>query len=169
MRESIGTVSLLNFIIFFILLVFAFLMGTFSYYKAYRVNNAIVSAIEKFEGYNDYSKEEIEIKLNNLGYERTNFNCGNDNISEAEGYCVYYNNNDYEKETDQYYSYRVTTIIKFQFPVIQNLLRLRVSSRTTRLYNFEDSYNAITKNKSDTDMQEVSGDGFKMELNLNGN
>ena len=53
MRESIGTVSLLNFIIFFIFLVFAFLMGTFSYYKAYRVNNSIVAAIEKY-GWDKY-------------------------------------------------------------------------------------------------------------------
>ena len=55
MRESIGTISLLNFIIFFVLLVFAFLIGTFSYYKAYKVNNYIVSAIEKYEGVNKYS------------------------------------------------------------------------------------------------------------------
>ena len=75
MRESIGAVSLLNFVIFFILLVFAFLMGTFSYYKAYRVNNAMVSAIEKYEGFNSLSYEEMEQKLSNFGYNRVKFKC----------------------------------------------------------------------------------------------
>lgn len=59
MRESIGTVSLLNFVIFYILLVFAFLAGTLSYYKAYRINNAIVTSIEKYEGFNQLSYDEI--------------------------------------------------------------------------------------------------------------
>lgn len=69
MRQSIGTTFMLNFIILFIFLVFAFLAGTLSYYKAYRVNNAIVHAIEKYEGYNEYSKIEINDKLSNLAYE----------------------------------------------------------------------------------------------------
>ena len=76
MRQSIGTTFMLNFIILFIFLVFAFLAGTLSYYKAYRINNNIVHAIERYEGYNDYSIEEIKIKLANLAYET--------NIS---GYC----------------------------------------------------------------------------------
>lgn len=69
MRQSIGTTFMLNFIILFIFLVFAFLAGTLSYYKAYRINNNIVHAIERYEGYNQYSIEEINIKLANLAYE----------------------------------------------------------------------------------------------------
>ena len=158
MRESIGTVSLLNFIIFFILLVFAFLMGTFSYYKAYRVNNAIVSAIEKYEGFNQYSEQEIDNKLKTLGYNRVDFNCPKKNgadllsINETEpegstkthvGYCVYAYNNDttYSGNTDIYDTYEVTTVITFQFPIIQDLLKLRVSSKTGRIYNFVSSKN----------------------------
>lgn len=170
MRESIGTVSLLNFIIFFIFLVFAFLAGTFSYYKAYRVNNAMVAAIEKYEGFNAYSYEELEQKLNSLGYERISFNCpmskgegelapyftkeGNLTIDyKNKGYCVYKYQNDVtdvdkdgnKPETDQYDSYEVVTIITFKFPVIQDLLKLRVSSRTRRIYNFEASREAMNK------------------------
>lgn len=147
MRESIGTVSLLNFIIFFILLVFAFLMGTFSYYKAYRVNNAIVSSIEKFEGYNELSADEIEEKLSTLGYERTEFRCRDKNgyelIDEPQGYCIYESVRDYDKDTDVYTSYQVTTVIKFQFPIVQNLLRLRVDAKTNRLYDFEASRDEV--------------------------
>jgi len=72
MRQSMGTTFMLNFIILFIFLVFAFLAGTLSYYKAYRINNSIVNAIERFEGYNEYSISEINIKLQNLAYETQN-------------------------------------------------------------------------------------------------
>lgn len=163
MRESIGTVSLLNFIIFFILLIFAFLMGTFSYYKAYRVNNAIVSAIEKYEGFNSYAQTEIDLKLNNLGYQRVDFNCpstrGDGELMDIdgktygvtsdnrnyEGYCIYVYNSDTSelKNTDIYDSYEVVTIITFQFPVIQDLLKLKVSARTGLIYNFEASLSNI--------------------------
>ena len=69
MRQSIGTTFMLNFIILFIFLVFAFLAGTLSYYKAYRINNSIVHEIERFEDYNTYAIEEINVKLKNLAYE----------------------------------------------------------------------------------------------------
>jgi len=69
MRESIGTTFTLNFILLFIFLVFAFLGGTLSYYKAYRVNNHIIHALEVYEGYNEYSEEAIGIALGNLGYD----------------------------------------------------------------------------------------------------
>ena len=69
MRESIGTSFTLNFIVLFIFLVFAFLAGTLSYYKAYRVNNYIINAIEKYEGYNEYSKAEIQKGLTTIGYD----------------------------------------------------------------------------------------------------
>ena len=71
MRESIGTAFMLNFIILFIFLVFAFLAGTFSYYKAYRVNNYIVNSIEMYEGYNSYSKAQIDVGLTSMGYDIT--------------------------------------------------------------------------------------------------
>lgn len=165
MRESIGTVSLLNFIIFFIFLVFAFLAGTFSYYKAYRVNNAMVAAIEKYEGFNDLSSKEMEQKLTNLGYQRVDFNCPGEkgegklvSLQDQDGpvenkdkgykgYCIYrYSGDSAEKaDTDYYDSYEVTTVITFQFPVIQDILKLRVSSRTRRIYNFEVSRSNMSK------------------------
>ncbi len=165
MRESIGSISLLNYILFFIFLIFAFLMGTFSYYKAYRVNNAIVASIEKFEGFNQYSFDEITEKLDTLAYERVNFNCvgtkesnsgvtgqlmnssfsttSSDTDSETlgtNGYCVYIYDNDVtsieEGGNNQYDTYEVVTVVTFKFPVIQSLLKLKVSSRTGRIYYF---------------------------------
>ena len=69
MRESIGTTFMLNFILLFLFLVFAFLAGTISYYRAYMVNNIIMNAIERYEGYNDFSRAEISRRLSGVGYE----------------------------------------------------------------------------------------------------
>lgn len=159
MRESIGTISLLNFVIFFILLVFAFLMGTFSYYKAFRVNNEMVKAIEKYEGYNELSKNAIYEQLGSLNYEAVKFVCpdidganiiaGNGNGlagTPIDWYCVYERNDTYEKtasgglaKTDPYHSYDVVTLVTFKFPMVDGLLKMRVSARTRRIYDFEGS------------------------------
>lgn len=156
MRESIGMTTLLNFIIFFIFLVFAFLAGTLSYYKSYRVNNIIVAAIEKYEGYNDLSKDDIQVGFMNMGYERIEVNCpkkaNKNNVKvtlltpspNPEGYCLYMYENDTIEEghgtalatTDRYDTYEVVTYMTFKFPVIQNLVKLKASSKTGRIYYF---------------------------------
>ena len=59
MRESFGSVFLYNIIILFLFITFAFLSGTLSYTKAFKANSFIATAIEKFEGYNDLSREEV--------------------------------------------------------------------------------------------------------------
>lgn len=164
MRESIGTTFTLNFIIFFMVLVFAFLAATLSYYKAYKVNNRIVQAIEKYEGYNDLSKQEIENAFLTLGYDRSNLNCSETRYSNTsadsvynvvgqlvnsatkttDGYCVYLYMNDGAvvtqdgklSETDKYYSYGVTTYMKLTLPVVQYTLKLPIFSKTNRMYYF---------------------------------
>jgi hypothetical protein len=173
MRESIGTSFMLNFIILFIFLVFAFLAGTFSYYKAYRINNYIVNAIEKYEGYNEYSRAEIEKGLTSLAYDiTTKTDCPDtwtnssqtylsselsynkvtgvrvlysDSSDGQEGYCVYlywndnaakaYRGNTVET-TDIYYTYGVLTYMRMRFPVVENVLRIPIFSRTNRMYYF---------------------------------
>ena len=170
MRESIGSVSLLNFIIFFILLIFAFLIGTFSYYKAYKVNNAMISIIEKYEGFNELAYKEIDERLGSLAYERYNFDCdhnvnprfhlinygSNEEISNSdkkyEGFCVYvktWDSNGTLNSKDRYDSYQVTTVITFNFPIVQKMLKLRVSSRTNRIYNFECAQNSNCNSEMD--------------------
>ena len=165
MRESIGSVSLLNFVIFFILLVFAFLIGTFSYYKAYRVNNSIISIIEKYEGFNELAYKEIDERLGTLAYERYDFDCdrgkteryhlisykSNKEVTNAEkskdyeGFCIFaktWDSNGTLNSKDRYDSYMVTTVIRFNFPIVQDLIKLRVSSRTDRIYNYECAQNS---------------------------
>jgi len=68
MKESISYTFLLNIVIIFIFTCAAIIMGILSYYKAFRANTIISNSIEKYEGYNCLSKEEITTKLNGLGY-----------------------------------------------------------------------------------------------------
>lgn len=161
MRESIGTSFMLNFIVIFLVFVFAFLAATLSYYRAYRVNNAIIHSIEKFEGYNAKSKKEIIDKLNTLGYEIHEIECSETFKSKsvnfgdsagkllsenADGYCVYLYFNDQaapsaadaskKSTTDIYYTIGVATYMRIEFPVIGALIKLPIFSKTYNIYYF---------------------------------
>lgn len=76
MRESISYTFLLNIVIVFVFTCFAIIMGVLSYYKAFRANTIISETIEKYEGYNCVSAEEIKRKLDDIGYNTPfNVNC----------------------------------------------------------------------------------------------
>ncbi len=155
MRESIGTTFMLNFIIFFLVLVFAFLMGTFSYYKAYRVNNMMVQAIEKYEGWNYLSARSVDEAIASFGYQtEPKINCPKDMESSRGGrtikgtlvkdpalpdsVCIYefMGDTEYVSSTDVYYTYGIQTYMRFTFPVVQWMLRIPIFSRTYRMYCF---------------------------------
>ena len=72
MKKSIGGIVMLNVVIIFLVLVFAFIAGTFSYYKAYKVNRQIQNSIERYEGYNGGAQDEINKWLSSIGYTRGN-------------------------------------------------------------------------------------------------
>lgn len=156
MRESIGTAFLLNFIVIFIVFIMLFLAATLSYYRAYRINNAILNAIEKFEGYNNYSKAEIKNKLSGMGYDVTGIKCAQtrfennssnvkgalQNDGSKDGYCIYlYWNENPKNENGKniYYSYGVETYLRIQIPILNSLLKLPVYSRTYNMYYFPNS------------------------------
>ena len=68
MKESISYTFLLNIVIVFVFTCFAIVMGVLSYYKAFKVNNIITNSIEKYEGFNNLSRNDINLKLNSIGY-----------------------------------------------------------------------------------------------------
>ncbi len=141
MSGPIGHTFLYNLIIIFIVIVFAFLSGTLSYYKAFKVNNRIVHALEKYEGYNELSKSEIDVVLGNLGYSLENANCSHeyknmyliDSLGENYKYCVYID--DLNPQKGSYYTYGVLTYMNLNLPII-NVIDIPVFSRTNRLYKF---------------------------------
>ena len=164
MRQSIGATATFNIIFIFIIVVFSILCATLSYYKAFKVNSQILSIIDKYEGYNQYSVNEINTYLSSIGYRIGTANCqdtrGNgDNTVYLVGtsedkynstqdtnhaYCVYYYNDDrgknVEKSTNKnnepiYYNYSVVTYIFVDMPLIDNF-RIPIHTKGERIYNF---------------------------------
>lgn len=142
MRESIGSVFLYNIIIVFLVITFAFLSGTLAYMKAFKANSRIVNAIEKYEGYNSLSSEEIERILTSIGYLKEEANCKKrDGLVPMESlentkflFCVYhYDENATGLENKDFYG--VQTYMYFDFPVIGRI-RIPLYAKTEKVYRF---------------------------------
>ncbi len=139
MREGIGGIVTYNIVIMFLLIVFALIAITLSYFKAFRVNSYVISSIEKYEGYNRLSVVEADRSLKNIGYRvESNFKCpdrkGRKAMDVIDGtnhrYCVYKTNH------DKYRSYGVVTYINFDLPIVGLLFRVPIYSESIMLYNF---------------------------------
>ena len=143
MSETVGHSMLYNFIILFIIVVFAIVAGTLSYYKAFKINNKIVGAIEKYEGFNSGSVSEINYFLSALGYSTATPNCPETfkgmtrvNYSHHYYYCIYISNPNPGKGTK--YNYGVLTFMKLDLPVV-NQLKINVFTKTNDIYKFTTS------------------------------
>ncbi len=151
MRQSIGYTATLNIVIIFILIIFAFMFGALSYFRAYKVGNSLVYSVEKYEGYNHLSEKEISNKLYGYGYSQVKIDCantngscilinGNDNsvrITDVvnttgnKGYCVYYCD-----DGNNYYHYRIATNMFINLPLAGNMF-LKVYTNSKSMYDFE--------------------------------
>ena len=141
MREATGGTFLVYWISIFLIITFAFLTATLSYMKAYKLNARIVNAIEKFEGYNSKSNDEIDSKLALWSYHKESNpfkDCppvnGQDPIRDPSlnknySYCVYE-----FKINDHYYNYGVRTFIYIELPIIHRMLKIPNYSETERIY-----------------------------------
>lgn len=138
MKEGIGSIFLYNIVIIFIVVVFAILTATLTYYKAFKVNTKIINSIEKFEGYNNLAIADIDNKLLTTGYlPKENHKCPKKNGQEPLSYngnyryCVYRFN-----ESSRYDSYGVTTYITLDIPLIKTYWRIPIYARSNRIYRF---------------------------------
>ena len=155
MRESIGSTFLYNIIFLFIIIVMFLLTATLNYYKGYKVNSYVLHSIEKYNGYNTKSQDDIDRILTGIGYSSENGGCSprggsflltNNNIHD---YCVYYFPDDRsrlekkEELTDGsgrplYYSYGVTTFISIELPIVGKF-KVPVFTKGERIYRFTGS------------------------------
>lgn len=154
MRESIAHTFVYNLIIIFVLIVFGLLAAAQNYYKAFKVNNLTISSIEKYEGYNRLSREEIQNNLKSMGYTIDNdFNMAYDcpekkgatiattRSSEQIPYriCIYEYNNDSVEERGEkagsYYNYSVISYIYVDLPVV-DAFSIPVHTKAERIYRF---------------------------------
>ena len=152
MKESVGYTVTLNIIITFIIIIFAFLSAALIYFKSNKVSNVITETVEKYEGYNDYAKNEIGTKITSLGYNKKQVNCNKyyNKIGEKEkrncsaslnagndGYCVFVCREMFDGEW--YYYYKISTNMMINIPIINDILDIPIFSNTNRLYNFAEN------------------------------
>lgn len=145
MKESVGYTVTLNIVIMFIIIIFAFISAILIYYKTYKVGNIIVNSIEKYEGYNSLSINEIKKRMSTIGYNVNSIKCeskkdgcnlaGGSNGSN--GYCVY------ECNEEDYYYYKIKSKMIINIPIINELLSIPVFSNTNRLYDFQNNLDVI--------------------------
>ena len=146
MKESIGYTVTINIVIIFILIVFAFLSAVLVYFKSNKVSNIITVTIEKYEGYNKFSKDEISQKLGSIGYTKKKLkSCPSVagctiKYNGSDGYCVYMCNEVVRENSscEVYYYYRIKTRMLINIPIVNDLLEIPIYSNTNRMYNFED-------------------------------
>lgn len=146
MKQSIGTTVLLNFIIIFFVVTFAFVLGIMSYMKAFRINSNIANAIENHEGYNRLAKAEIERYLEGYGYRkdptgltncprkngRTAIRAAGDTTGQNHRYCIY----EYARDKERYFKYGIITYIYIDLPVVNRALAIPIYSETEKIYEF---------------------------------
>lgn len=139
MRESIGSTALYNIIIVFIAIIFSLIVGTLVYYKAFKVNKAIISSIEKFEGYNPLAVEDINKQLTSIGYLRRDLGAcpqkkGQVALENTSGfsYCIYR----FER-SKKFYAYGVISYVIFDMPFVDaNAFKFAIYAETDEIYRF---------------------------------
>ena len=156
MKETTGAVSSLYIIMFFILIMFGFVVSALSYYKSYKVNNAITSIIEDYGGYNDESIKAINKKLDSYGYNRnSNITCRKDNDNDLEklyengkivdknkvttkGYCVSIVSES-EDNIYKYYSYKISTYLILDFGIFDLKMPYKMTTKSYTMYNWDNN------------------------------
>jgi len=148
MKTAIGTVPLLNIIIIFIAITFGFLSATLTYYKAFKINNNIAKQIERYEGYNSLSKNEIMNILGTLGYRRGNLSgdcpkkMASSELKETyklEGYpiCIYESKlGTGSSKGDNYFYYGILSYIYMDIPILGGTFKIPVYSESERIFRF---------------------------------
>jgi hypothetical protein len=141
MRQAIGSVPLYNIIIVFIVITFGFLSATLSYVKAFKVNSNIAKQLERYEGYNSLSEEEINNILSTLGYRvlgSDTKSCptkkiGNviENKNDNYNICIYESS-----LKNGYFNYGILTYIYMDIPIIGGTFKIPVYTESERIFKF---------------------------------
>ena len=150
MKESIGLTVTINVVIIFIVVAFVFVVGIYSYAKAFKASSLIIKSLEKYEGYNNLSYDQINKDLYTLGYIQGNSSkCSETkNASIGEGtlvtfdnqekfqYCIYLFDNDGD---EKHYSYGVVSYLTLDFYMFNIKAKFPIYGKTTRIYRFTDT------------------------------
>ena len=131
----------------------AFLLtGTVIYYKGYKINSQLANSLEKFEGYNQFSAEDMDRVFKNLGYRtKLNTKC----LNNEDGSCLAENSKhefsltcsrSKKNEGDNYVggnyyiTYKIKTYIYIDLP-FNISMKIPIISKTNPIYQFTDYEN----------------------------
>lgn len=158
MREAVGGSSLFYLVIFFAGFVMITFVGILSYSKAYRVKNRIIELVEKYEVYESVSGkvdavDAINPDLKNAGYDASKpTRCNSESVKNhlkeilpdeyhkklpenknniGYNYCIFeINSNKYPKKISNGKFYVVVTFVRYEFPIIGDVLTFPVYGET---------------------------------------
>ena len=120
-------------------------MGTLVYYKSFKINKTIATALEKYEGYNNHAQKEIENRLQSVGYPSgVKVTCPKNKdggtlqtpVSTKYPYCIYYIGRDDQDSAGTYYSFGIQTYITFDIPLVNLFLKIPIYTKSNRIYKF---------------------------------
>ena len=140
MKEAIGTSMVFNLIMVFTGVFIAILVGSIAYSKSFKIRNRIINIVEKYYGYTDEARMEIEENLSTIGYRIVNKECPaqpRDTIENATllqpqsdyHFCVY----QYDANRGHYYG--VLVYMHFDVPSTRNGIDIPIYGETRTFYN----------------------------------
>lgn len=116
MREAVGGAFMIKLMMVFLVIYVIFIAMALNYAKAFKTKNGIIDYIEKYEGYNDYSKAAIDAYLDRIRYNvpaqgpNGSYASSNPNaVCFDRGYCIE------EVDEDGRVKAKVVTFIQFSF------------------------------------------------------
>jgi len=147
MKKAIGGVYVYNLVIIFLLIMFGFLMASYSYSKAFRVSKSVTNIIENYSGYagtSSATQTKIDQYLNSIGYNKPTVSvnsCPVKNSKKADwavsGLCIYKMNVMKDKDkNDLYVTYGVVSYMAIDLPLIE-LIKIPVYGETEKIYVFK--------------------------------
>ena len=135
MKEAIGSSWMLGLAVTFIVLFTSYLAVSINYTRAFKVKNEIINIIESNQGFSQNTQNKIKTYLDTMGYANTVTNandCTKYGKYGAGGYCVQKNQN------GSGYTYKVTTFIKIELPIINFKILIPIGGETKTLYYVND-------------------------------
>jgi hypothetical protein len=162
MRESIGGTWIFSLVIIFIVLFTGYLAVSINYSRAFKVKNSIIEIIEKNEGFNNNTENEIATYLNGSSYfvygycecdddSKESCEIGHDQLntqSKKFRYCVRtisYGNNNGDNNNDTistaipYNRYFIRVFFRLDLPILGDILTFPVTGETKAVYFAKDT------------------------------
>ena len=156
MREAISGTYIFQIVVFFVLLFTAFMSLSINYSRAFKVSSEIANMVERNNGINDLSIEEIQTYLLDVGY-RTTGNCNRDRDTGNEedlGYEAYgldaqlvsgdkgafcvkrvevINEGDTTGQFPVTVYYKIKVFFKLDLPILSSIFEFEIKSSTKQL------------------------------------